>query len=239
MAELTLPLGTHVTYRGMTGRDEDILTNQKKFRSGDAIDEVMASCVQSVTTGEGEDAKTKDYIQVGDIRRLKTPERIALLYAIRQASYGDTLEVELRCTNPSCGEEYSVSVDLKEMDNIPCPADYAGDGFEVAVEDAEGESRKVIFDYMDGRREQQLAKQTQGVATFAMLARIKEVEGVHKNDIKQWLLDLPVRQRQVLRKKMADFECGLDTELRADCTFCGTENSFQPHGTKDFFFPEV
>lgn len=238
MPSTTLPLGTEVTYRGMTGAEEDLLMNDKKFRSGEAIDEILAGCVESITTGEGEDAKTKDFIQVGDIQRLKTPDRLALLLNIRRASYGDQQEVELGCTNKACGDTFNVVVDLSQIENVPAPEDYEADiGFEVVI--GEGDDKKVIrFDYMTGHRERALAKQQSNLMTFAMLSRIKEVEGVHKNDVRKWLLGLPVLLRRDLRSKMSEVEAGPSMERTADCPVCGEEVAFHIHAQPGFFFPE-
>jgi hypothetical protein len=238
MPELKLPLGTAVTYRGMRGRDEDLLANEKKMRSGEAIDELLANCVQAIgTLDDGVFEVEKGHVQVGDILKLKTPERTALLLAVRQESYGDELPVEIEC---GCGNKYNVKVNLSELEQVEPPEGYAA-GHPVEARLSSG--AVVRFDYMDGNRERVLArtadKDKDKLITTSMGLRIVEVEGIARNDVTRWLRELPVRDRLELRQEMAKTDCGPKTDATADCDACGQENTFNVQLQKGFFFPEV
>lgn len=234
MPVMQLPLGTAVQYRGMTGRDEEILTNQKKLKDGVAWDEVMASCSGAFGTYDPETEEftaEKDVIQVSDILRLRTPDRDTLTWAIRRESYGDDLEVDLEC---SCARKWSATVDLSQAQVRPVPEGYSEDlGFTVTLSSGE----KVEFNYMTGQRERQLSKQADNRITMGMLARLGEVEGVDHGDRKAWLLNMPIRIRRELRQAMVDKDAGVDYEFKAPCPDCMDEVVFIANQQPGFFFP--
>lgn len=239
MPILKLPLGGMVRYRGMTGREEDLLMNQRKFKSGEAIDEVLANCVEAFGTEDESGAfqPTKEFVQVDDILRLKTPDRLALLLAVRRESYGDELDVEMKCE--SCDETFNANIDLSQIETKPVPEDYDPEnGFEVVL--GSGEDKKhVRFDYMTGNHERVLAKQKDNLMTAAMRARLRSVEGVHRNDLKRWLLELPIHLRRELRQKMSDSDCGPVMSRKVDCPYCGHEHTISVHHAPGFFYPEA
>lgn len=235
MPVLTLPLGNAVSYRGMVGTDEDLLTNRKKLQSGEAIDEIMASCVESM--GEvgldGEYTVGKEVVQVADVLRLKTPDRVALLMAIRRESFGDEMDVEIQC---ECGRKNDSTVDLSCLVEKPLPEEYNEDfGFEVKL----STGVTVQFDYMNGNRERMLSKQTDNLLTMGMLARLGSVEGVDSGNRKTWLLKLPVRLRNELRARMSEADCGVVTSAVTECSSCGSELRFEVQGQPGFFFPAM
>lgn len=237
MPHTKLPLGTAVSYRGMTGRDEDILTDRKKLQNGDAIDEIMANCTLAMGTVDAETgafAAEKETIQPADILRLKTPDRTSLLMAIRRESFGDELDIEIQCD--SCNAKVAAQVDLSKLEEKPLPVEYNEEfGFERKL----SSGTTIQFDYMNGNREKQLAKMTGNLVTMSMLGRLGYVEGVDKGDRKNWLLNLPVRLRNEIRKLMAETECGVETDASVDCTSCGTEIHFNVQGQQGFFFPAM
>ena len=79
----------------MTGKDELILKNPDALLNGEALVEVIKSCVPAV--------KNPKLLLNNDIN--------VLITAIRQATYGSNLESEMNC--PNCGFEGKLSVDLQ------------------------------------------------------------------------------------------------------------------------------
>lgn len=85
----------------MTGKDELILKNPDALLNGQALLEVIASCVPAV--------KNPKLLLTNDID--------ALITAIRLATYNDKLETEIKC--PNCGHENLFKLDLQyAIDNI-------------------------------------------------------------------------------------------------------------------------
>jgi hypothetical protein len=226
MPTISLPLGQEAEIRGMTGREEDILTNRKKMQGGDAMDEILANCTKRI--GD------KTTIQPGDIERLKSPDRLGLLIAVRRETFGDIVNVDLQC--PSCQNQWAVDVDLSQRPVKEAPKDLVLPA-EVTLT-VNDKPLIVRVDLMDGRKEKMVAKTTADVVTTAMLARIVEVEGVHKNDMRKWLQDLTMRARGQLRKLMGELDFGMETEVAAECPSCGDEVRFDVKQQPGFFFPK-
>jgi hypothetical protein len=85
----------------MTGKDELILKNPDALLNGEALIEVIRSCVPGVS----------------DPRSLLTNDIDTLITAIRYATYNDSLETELVC--PSCKHENLFKLDLQySLDNM-------------------------------------------------------------------------------------------------------------------------
>lgn len=79
----------------MTGKDEIILKNPDALLNGEAVVEVIKSCVPAVTNPA--------VLLSNDIN--------ALITAIRQATYNDKLEIDANC--PSCGKSNHYKLDLQ------------------------------------------------------------------------------------------------------------------------------
>ena len=79
----------------MTGKDELALKNPDSLLNGEALIEVMLSCVPAIKNP----------------RVLLTNDIDALITAIRFATFDDNLETTLHC--PSCGEENVFKLDLE------------------------------------------------------------------------------------------------------------------------------
>lgn len=218
--------GQEFEYRGMTGHEEDILTDEKKVKKGDALDEVLKNCVLSI---EGEKPS------ISTIRSLKSPDRLYILLMVRKESYGSFMEnVEVTCPNPRCRQTNLVDIDLDELEYVENKME--GDTVEVEID-----GKKVIFGHLDGNDEKKLAnrKDTKDILTIGMQMRIQEVEGVHPNGIKKWLKDLPVKERMKLRTEMEKTECGINTVIEFPCDECGKTISQRVEGLPDFLFPQM
>lgn len=85
----------------MTGKDEIILKNPDALLNGEALVEVIKSCVPAVA----------------DPRALLTNDIDALITAIRYATYNDALETELKC--PACSHDNVFKLALSySLDNM-------------------------------------------------------------------------------------------------------------------------
>lgn len=85
----------------MTGKDELVLKNPDALLNGEALIEVLLSCVPAVRNP----------------RALLTNDIDALITAIRYATYNDTLETAIHC--PKCKAENTFKLDLQyALDNM-------------------------------------------------------------------------------------------------------------------------
>jgi hypothetical protein len=85
----------------MTGKDEIALKNPDALLNGEALIEVLISCVPAVK----------------DPRKLLTNDIDALITAVRYATYNDSLETTIHC--PKCNHENTYKLDLQyALDNM-------------------------------------------------------------------------------------------------------------------------
>ena len=85
----------------MTGKDEILLKNPDALLNGEAIVEIIKSCVPAVS----------------DARLLLTNDVDALITAVRFATFNDKLESEIKC--PSCKHDNLFKLDLQyALDNM-------------------------------------------------------------------------------------------------------------------------
>lgn len=210
-------------YRGMTGKEEDLLTNEKLVKSGRALNMLIKGCIESI------DGKP---ITEQDIIKLKAPDRLYAMVRIRQASYGDVIEVEALCTNNRCKHRNYADVDISML--------------EVKTEDVketdsiEIDGKKVTFGHLDGNGEARLLKVNKAeILSESMSARIIEIDGIHPNGVSKWIKDLPVAERLKLRKAMESIDCGIVTKVEVECEECETPITVRIEQAQGFFFPEM
>lgn len=84
----------------MTAREEEILSTQKFIRDGSATRRVLNRCIAS-------DIDAKDIL---------TYDSNYLLFFLRQISYGDEYEFELKCQNSVCGKKFNHILKISELD---------------------------------------------------------------------------------------------------------------------------
>ena len=94
MHTFELPSGIEVELREMTGAEEELLTNQRLIRTGDAVNQVPRNCL--VKLGDNEEPAVKDVLD------LLSGDRLFILVRLRQISLGEEVELELACPNTAC-----------------------------------------------------------------------------------------------------------------------------------------
>lgn len=223
MYQFTLPSGIDVELREMTGAEEELLTNQRLVRSGDAINQVLKNCIVSL----GEE-KT---VEVGHVQDMLSGDRLALLVYLRQISLGDTVELELQCPNSGCRARTFVSVDLNDLES----SSY-GEDREFAFK-LPGSKSNVKFGYLDGHKEKRLALLKEPNITSAMLMRIITIDD--KPPSKKLLADMSMKDRSALRAEMSRVDAGIKTTIECDCEQCGTLIKSRLEAEPSFLFPEA
>src|SRR6266496_1188072 len=94
--EVRLPwLGTMAQVREMTGVEEDLFLDQKKMEDGRAINHTLANCTETIDFGDGGEAVKPQYEQV---LNLLLPDRLTLVLAIREETFGPELHGTMKCT---------------------------------------------------------------------------------------------------------------------------------------------
>ena len=111
MYSFELPSGTELELREMTGAEEELLTNQRLIRSGEAINQVLRNCF--VRLGEKTDP------DLAEVMNLLSGDRLFALVRLRQISLGDEVELELSCPNSACRMSNFVTINLEDLKVTP------------------------------------------------------------------------------------------------------------------------
>jgi len=221
MHTFTLPSGQEVELTELTGREEELLTNKKLIKKGEAINRVLLNCTKRI--GENNTPA------LNDILDMLSGDRLFILVKLRQISLGDTVDLQPVC--PACKETNLVSVDLEEqpVTSYPEERDFT---FKLQVS-----KKEIKFCYLDGHKEKQLAALKEPNLTSAMLVRIISVDGNPPN--KKVITDLSMRDRSELRKEMFKVDAGINTEVEIVCDECGHKFKTRLEGERDFLFPNL
>ncbi|MDY6903790.1 MAG: hypothetical protein SWH61_03800 [Thermodesulfobacteriota bacterium] len=218
-----LPSGVEVELREMTGAEEELLTNQRLIRTGDAVNQVLRNCI--VRLGDNDEPVLKDVLD------LLSGDRLFILVKLRQISLGNEVELVLTCTNPACRATNLVTIDIEELETTPYGEDRE---FDFTLP---GSDRKVRFGYLDGHKEKRLAALKEPSISSAMLIRIIDIDGAAPS--KKLMNDMSLRDRSALRQEMLRVDAGVDTTLEVDCESCGTRIRTRLEAEPGFLFPGV
>jgi len=218
-----LPSGVEVELREMTGAEEELLTNQRLIRTGDAVNQVLKNCI--VRLDENEEPSVKDVLD------LLSGDRLFILVKLRQISLGDDVELELTCANPACRAANMVTINIEELETTPY-----GEDREFAFT-LPGSGRKVMFGYLDGHKEKRLAALKEPSISSAMLIRIIDIDGAAPS--KKLMNEMSLRDRSALRQEMLRVDAGVDTTVETECETCGTRIRTRLEAEPGFLFPGV
>ena len=223
MHTFELPRGIQIELKEMTGAEEELLTNQRLIRSGDAINQVLRNCI--IRIGE----KTEP--TVNDVLDLLSGDRLFALVRLRQISLGDEVELELSCPISACRMTNYLTANLEELKVTPYTEQRE---FDFALP---GSKKIVRFGYLDGHKEKRLAALREPNITSAMLIRIIDIDG--KPPSKKILAEMSMRDRGALREEMARVDAGIDTTVEVECDGCGTRIRTRLEAEPAFLFPSV
>jgi hypothetical protein len=223
MHTFELPSGIEIELKEMTGAEEELLTNQRLIRTGDAINQVLRNCFVRI----GDNAEPS----VNDVLDLLSGDRLFALVRLRQISLGDEVELELSCPNSACRMTNYVTTNLEDLEVTPY-TDQREFDFKLP-----GSKKTVRFGYLDGHKEKRLASLREPNITSVMLIRILDIDG--KPPSKKILAEMSMRDRNALRQEMDRVDAGIDTSIEVACDGCGTRIRTRLEAEPAFLFPAV
>ena len=213
-----LPSGAQIELRPMTVADENTLASTKKRHMTRALNKLLdACCLRVVDSGP--------YAKLGqktDWPNMLQGDRFAALLKLRAISYPDGAKYVFDARCPACGKRFEWEVDLEEelewyeLDEEGVERLQSGKPYATSVA-----GKKVLFNNAFGRDEERFEKlleQHPGrMSSVSMEVRIKEVEGMKRTDVLDWLDGLTAGEAEQLREAFDDVECGVDTEIEIEC----------------------
>jgi len=207
----------------MTGAEEELLTNQRLIRTGDAVNQVLANCTLRI--GEDEEIGPKVVMD------MLSGDRLFTLVKLRQVSLGDEVELDLVCPSAACRAKNRVTVNLDDLPVTP----YGEEREFMFTLPASGP--KVRFVYLDGHKEKRLAQMEEPSISAAMMIRILDIDGTAPS--KKALNEMSMRDRSALRQEMLRVDAGIDTTIELDCDSCGARIRTRLEAEPSFLFPGV
>jgi len=220
MYPISLPSGRSCAIRELTGVEEELLTNPRLLRTGEALNQVLRNCLVQL------DERTE--ISPRDVLDLLAGDRLLLMVKLRQVSLGDEVTVSFICPNSACQSPNQVAINLDELPVTVYPSERE---FSTTLP---GSGRVVRFCHLDGHKEVRLAALPDADLTHAMLIRILEIDG--NPPTKKAVTEMSMKDRQALRAAMLATDGGIETTIHTQCPRCGTPMAARIEGEPSFFF---
>jgi hypothetical protein len=226
---IVCPSGLNGTLRGMKVREERILTDRARARSGGNFDALLAACWEEL-----EDAGP--YAFDGDVvdwSKVLTGDRFFALVQLRIATYGADYAFNVNCQEAGCRQVIPWELDLRELPVRPLSdasrkAFLDGNRFPFLLPDSK---RTVLFRLLTGADEQKLAQRRKGAAEAAfsgvLAYRIVQIEGVEARDQRRFIEDLALRDADALLDEFDRVDCGVDTTIEIECPHCYARQSIE------------
>ena len=221
MYPFTLPSSLPCALRELTGAEEELLTNAKLLRTGEAINQVLRNCL--VSLGD------KTEVRMPEVLDLLAGDRLFILVKLRQISLGDEMTLRLTCPNTNCQGINLVPINLEDLPVTPYPTKRE---FTCTLP---GSGQVVRFGYLDGHKEKRLAALPEATIAQGMLIRILDIDGTAPN--KKTVTEMSLKDCQALRQAMLAVDGGVETTVDTTCEHCGQPIRARVEGDADFFFP--
>ena len=243
-------LHTEVLLNEISGRDEDMLANDK-IPANKKMNQLLTSCIARIgsITDKGAIASIVPDLLVGD--------RVFLVLAVRRVSLGDDYPYKDTC--PSCEKESLMSINLSELDivkmsdpkkrvfdaRMPSKAAikaWANDGEDVPEpERSNPTGRTVRFKMLTGRDEEKAGKGTSGPESISVLLGLRILMLDDKTPTIEDLQNLTMSERSYIRDVVFRAgDGGVDTTLDVTCPQCAHEFKRELDiAQMGFFFPSA
>jgi RNase P subunit RPR2 len=222
----------YLELRGMTAREEDILTSRAYIRSGTALDKVLKSCI----TDRNIDL---DDLLIGD--------KNTLLVALRIESYGTDYRINITC--PDCNEkqEYTFSLSEAELKILSAESlEEYKNLFEMQLPKSKAVVKFKLLTSRDDREITELRealKKKAGIVeenliTSRMFKQIISVNGNEdRNYISKFVQTLPILDSKAFREYVRSIEPDVSLKCSFTCSSCGFKDKIDVPITLEFFWP--
>jgi len=237
--QITCPSGLAGEIRKLKVKEENLLADVKKMRSGVGLNDVLRS-IWTATHDSGpyklDDGEPPDFNKV-----LMGDHFYATVY-MRVASIGPEYAFKTQCTNQFCRQPFEWELDLTKLPVQKLSDEsrkiFTTDNRFEAVVPSTG--TKVWFKLLLSDAQQRFNKarreQAHRMATMAMRMQLIEVEGVDKRKLNDWIDDLDTDDASALREAFDAAGCGIETTIEVECPSCDQIFEIElPLGGRDFF----
>lgn len=222
-----------VEIRGMTTREEDILTSRVFLKKGTVLTELIKSSLVD---------KRVDPLD------LLIGDRNALMVAIRITGYTQEYTAEVTCSE--CNEKAKRSFDLSELPIEFLKLEPLALGQNVFGFKLPYLQKDVKFRFLTGRDEEEISTmaekmkkigmQSESNVTSTLLHAIISIDGItDKNKIAQFVRMMPARDSLALRNYISMNDPGIIMKQETTCPLCQAIESVEIPITTEFLWPHA
>ncbi len=224
-----------IDIRGMTTREEDILTNKVYLKKGTVITELIKSCLTDKSI---------------DPTELLGGDRNTLMVAIRITGYGHEYDAELECANDECKQKLKHSFDLSQLPLKRLEIEPEMPGSNRFVFLLPYTKKKVVFKFLTGKDEEDIVTlterlkkqgiQSENAVSTNLLYSIVSIDGNEdRAKIGNFVKLMPAKDSRALRDYIRKNEPGITLRQETTCPACDhTEEVQMPFGV-NFLWPSA
>ena len=221
--------------RGMTAKEEDILTSRALLKRGVALSYLMRACISDRLVDP-------DEMLVGD--------RNAVLVAIRVGGYGPEYRVDIRC--PECDEKVEATFDLSRLPLRMLEERPLQDGRNAFAFTLPLSKREVVFTLLTGKTSHDVdltverLRNALGVdapdpaASTRLKAQVVSLAGeTDRKRIDALVGSMPAFDSRALREFIDHVSPGVDMVQEHGCPKCGALSEVDVPLGVEFFWPSA
>lgn len=220
-----------VDIKGVTAREENILTSVALIKKGTVLSTLMRACITNRLIDP-------DQMLVGD--------RNAVLTSIRISAYGPRYSARVSC--PECREEADHDFDLSRLNlRMLDEQPVGGPGSNEFSFTLPQSGWEVRFRLMDAAASLKLDREAEAVRkktgqeqgiTLRLVSQVTSLKGItDPTKLARGLVNLPARDSRALRLHMDKIAPEVDMSQEYECASCGKTSEVEiPLGT-EFFWP--
>jgi|GEM_PF-6476499 hypothetical protein len=203
----------------MTAREEEILSTTRFIKDGTATRRVLERCIAS-------DIDAQDVLLF---------DSNFLLFYLRQISYGDSYEFELKCQNSMCEKKFDHEVKISELNFEELPEDVK-EPIKVKLPKSKYTVHLILprlyhseeINYRYSNRKKSTNDEDKRSIDNFMVTTVKVLDDksdeIDKKDWEEFFEALPGMDTAELREA-TDFSTGVDTLKDIECPYCSTDYS--------------
>lgn len=201
-----------IKYRELAGPEEDILASRMSVNS--KMTSVMANCTLAIGS------ITEPHLIRKHIQNMLITDRWIYLVALRTLSLGSDYRFGVNC--PNCQKGDQVIYDLRQIKIINAPKP---DALFKEITLPTGKSCRIRA--ADGEVEATIERMSKddNAPTVALFARVAEIGGQPADLVT--IKNLPLRDRQAIRKAIDELEGDIDDKVMLKCPSCQHEHEAQ------------
>jgi hypothetical protein len=216
--------------RPMKVKEEKILSTARLVKSGEAIDRILDSCIDSPNIPSS---------------KLLLSDKGFLIITLRRISYGDIYEFGMKCQ--SCEEKYTDSVDLKTLRVAYLDENIVDSDLEVTLPKSGHIIRYRLLTSKDEeiitRKQKQKRKVTNAhdyiddtlIDRLILSTVCVDGDNLDEKNLYDFYENLSVIDSEALRDEIQEKSIGIDLEIISECPNCYAENQIILPIDENFF----